>query len=1108
MSTPNPEQKVAIEHHGGVLLKAGAGSGKTFVLIEHLKYLVDQWIIEFKQSARPIEYFSSFLKSKFNKVTLMTFTKMAAGEISIRLFNKFQSQVSEVSSDLVPFWEVASESVDAISVSTIHGFCFKLIKQGLLKDVDAHDDMLDEVEFNLIIEKLFDQWVETEMQSNNINRLLIDLMIKDKSHLISSLQQIIGDPALRIMWREIDLEGPQATEENRIWEDLFQEHRELFTTCIDKAGLSEFKGKSWADFLLAFEDYRSGPIVNRDIALHYLYFFKQFDYKVPRSPTARGVDESFKLYYAKLKDFAALFKKYGEDFEQYCLHYNEVVMKWFGIFQQLVHFVDDEYSKTPGLTFADLEYIVWSRLKDADTVERVAQSYQYFIIDEFQDTSYIQFEIIEKLIQGDFSKLFCVGDVKQAIYGFRGGELGVFKDCQSKIPKVLSLKNNYRSLKDIINFNNNFFEFIFDRGLTYEGHDPHSVEVEYQAVPETTSEEGIVYPMELTVEDDGYFSTDDKVSNREVEYLESLRLLEQVKQLRTRYPIQDVAILYKRLKPSLSLIYLLLENDIGFTAQIKVPYATDPIMGIFSTLIQKRFDTNPQALQFSALLIQKYLELLGHQNTKDLASLFEHYESQEKYYGTFQAFLNLLATLGIANSNYANNLLYIESIINLAGGDAQQLLLLLQESAESSYSMTFQAGNSPEKVIIMTAHASKGLQFDHVLLGGIYTNDARMPSSPLFGKIPLSLQWSLELEGKKRFKTPQFIYEQQLSKKKDFSESKRLFYVACTRAKKSLGWVNIPLETFKMKTPQKGAWIHGLLKWSDEVYNQSLVEKTTQGSQTEIVSFNMRHLERLENKPPLFHIDSLGNAVHIADDQELMPISELSVTRLASIAECPRKFYLKNICKIADEDLDLLTLDKVDAYRHNDEEGLTSSSFSSNAGRGSAIHLKLSEIIQTGIEHYCDDLVANEIKKPVSWAVDNLEKYVDKYNLISEKSIKFELFGHMISGIPDLYLISKSTNRLEEIWDFKTGKSSKDKEKPYWFQLYSYAYASYQLGMTSLDRPIKIVLCYVDEKKIFEQNVQFSAVEKYLTDYWGKITRPWEINEKHCAQCSYQKICR
>ena len=46
LRSPNEEQKLAIEHTGGVLLAAGAGSGKTFVLVEHIIYLINKFLIE------------------------------------------------------------------------------------------------------------------------------------------------------------------------------------------------------------------------------------------------------------------------------------------------------------------------------------------------------------------------------------------------------------------------------------------------------------------------------------------------------------------------------------------------------------------------------------------------------------------------------------------------------------------------------------------------------------------------------------------------------------------------------------------------------------------------------------------------------------------------------------------------------------------------------------------------------------------------------------------------------------------------------------------------------------------------------------------------------
>ena len=83
MKTPNPEQKLAIEHKGGVILKAGAGSGKTFVLVEHIVYLTQNFINNNKDKHG--EDFSRALSSYFSKIVLMTFTKKAAGELETRV---------------------------------------------------------------------------------------------------------------------------------------------------------------------------------------------------------------------------------------------------------------------------------------------------------------------------------------------------------------------------------------------------------------------------------------------------------------------------------------------------------------------------------------------------------------------------------------------------------------------------------------------------------------------------------------------------------------------------------------------------------------------------------------------------------------------------------------------------------------------------------------------------------------------------------------------------------------------------------------------------------------------------------------------------------------
>lgn len=108
--------------------------------------------------------------------------------------------------------------------------------------------------------------------------------------------------------------------------------------------------------------------------------------------------------------------------------------------------------------------------------ERLGEKYKHFFIDEFQDTSEMQWQNLVPLIDnatssedllGERGSLLIVGDPKQSIYRWRGGKAEQFIELsKSKNPfnnpdkKVIPLETNYRSFSEIISFNNKFFGFI------------------------------------------------------------------------------------------------------------------------------------------------------------------------------------------------------------------------------------------------------------------------------------------------------------------------------------------------------------------------------------------------------------------------------------------------------------------------------------------------------------------------------------------------------------------------------------------------------------------------------------------------------------------------
>ncbi|MFH1768272.1 MAG: UvrD-helicase domain-containing protein [Candidatus Omnitrophota bacterium] len=100
----------------------------------------------------------------------------------------------------------------------------------------------------------------------------------------------------------------------------------------------------------------------------------------------------------------------------------------------------------------------------AETYYRLATCYKHYLIDEFQDTSLLQWSNLEIMIEEALSgggSFFYVGDKKQAIYRFRGGDAGLFDKVRDKLSfynvSLVNLTKNWRSQKVIVEFNNLIF---------------------------------------------------------------------------------------------------------------------------------------------------------------------------------------------------------------------------------------------------------------------------------------------------------------------------------------------------------------------------------------------------------------------------------------------------------------------------------------------------------------------------------------------------------------------------------------------------------------------------------------------------------------------------
>ena len=127
---------------------------------------------------------------------------------------------------------------------------------------------------------------------------------------------------------------------------------------------------------------------------------------------------------------------------------------------------------------AQFNALIHKEIKDQPApfiYERLGERYSHFFIDEFQDTSVMQWQNMIPLLDNSLSQaqtskegsLLLVGDVKQAIYRWRGGNPEQFLSLiheksafDTADPEIENLPKNYRSLKEIICFNNDFFSYV------------------------------------------------------------------------------------------------------------------------------------------------------------------------------------------------------------------------------------------------------------------------------------------------------------------------------------------------------------------------------------------------------------------------------------------------------------------------------------------------------------------------------------------------------------------------------------------------------------------------------------------------------------------------
>jgi exodeoxyribonuclease V beta subunit len=433
-------------------LKASAGSGKTFALTV-------RYICLLLHGARP------------NEILTLTFTNKAANEMSERIYKTLLTlgdddaylQAIVAQSGLHQEEIIGQKPAllkgfiqSEISIYTIDKFVNKILREfcGYLNindDFEIKEDDVEHLSYTFLeslqlheFEKLIQFSFHESKKFNSIFDLFKILLEKndtiDSVNIDNSLIALQKNEVLKYAYKLkehiLNCEGASKSAQNAVNFDSFE-------------GLIK-RGKTW----LAKET----TLDSRD--------FKKCSNEIFEA-NFQNLKTELSSYY-KLRSAYSLSSLY--ELYQYFKEYKNT------------------YNKNRNyLEFNDVSNLVYELLNtkiDKDFLYfRLDSKYNHILMDEFQDTSILQFKILQPLIEeiisgssNEYKTFFYVGDTKQSIYRFRGGKRELFDYVSKTYPQIQTevLNTNYRSCKNLVEYVNEQFISL----PSYEYHAQHSIHKE------------------------------------------------------------------------------------------------------------------------------------------------------------------------------------------------------------------------------------------------------------------------------------------------------------------------------------------------------------------------------------------------------------------------------------------------------------------------------------------------------------------------------------------------------------------------------------------------------------------------------------------------------
>ena len=431
MSLTSQQQAAAYAPHS-IAVTAGAGTGKTYMLVErYLYYLRERQI-------SPLE------------MVAVTFTEKAASELRSRI----RSTVSQEFPEAV---EMLAE-LEAAQISTIHALAARICRQyPEAAGVPPDFAMLDDLERDLwladalkdALEKLPQHFYETVPYSllSSAVKSLIDDPISARRALAK------GDRG----WEALATEIRQTALEELCTHPTWIESRDILQRYIGKMGDKLEVYRQGACSAIARVEERQNVATSLEtLKTLKINVGSKKNWEAGALPIVKQAISQVRDLVKKALAQQLVTLELGEVDAQFA----QILPVLAQAFDWIQNHLSQLKYRSRVLTFSDLEACALQALQSDRVRQEWSARYRVFLVDEFQDTNPVQAELLEALTQG--THLTIVGDVKQSIYGFRRADVRVFDRKRDRIVshggKAITLDLSFRTHQSLVRSINRIFQ--------------------------------------------------------------------------------------------------------------------------------------------------------------------------------------------------------------------------------------------------------------------------------------------------------------------------------------------------------------------------------------------------------------------------------------------------------------------------------------------------------------------------------------------------------------------------------------------------------------------------------------------------------------------------